>query len=362
MDALSIYHWTKRQLRPPDLLETRARPRATQLEYTIPPEYDKATLSNEFTHRNHYIPQRYQHGFANDAGKVWLFDRKTLKYREGAPINIGVQRDFYTTVDKAGVPNDSVEKMLASLEGAVWPLLDRLNRRVDEINAEDRVHLALFVAFMRTRTPAFDQRSNNMGNTLLQWTARARNPTPEAVTEDYKKATGKMIDASEAQEIFDAIHSGKYFVETPRQNNIKMMLDIATELGQALVTMSWTIFRSTPDYNFVTSDNPFIVLPPLGKDTTLEGTGPLSPGAINLIPLSSSTLLCACQDGSGPLRFLRANRHFVTFTNQHVAAGSDRFFLARDEALLKKLVKTTKADQWQNSFMPRIVSPGSNQP
>lgn len=319
-------------------------------------------MSDNFTHRNHYIPQRYQLGFANDGGKVWLFDRKTLRYRDGAPLNIGVQRDFYTTVDNAGVSNDSVEKMLASLEGAVWPVLDRLDRRVDEINAEDRVHLALFVAFMRTRTPAFDQMSNNLGNSMFQWLAKARNPTPEVVAEDYKKATGKMIDLAEAQKIFDAIHSGEYFVETPRQNNIKMMLDIATQLGQAIVTMNWTIYRTTPDYTFVTSDNPFIVVPPLGKDTIVEGTGPLSPGATNLIPLSSSTLLCARQDGSGPIKFVRANRDFVRFTNQLVASASDRFLLARDEALLKKLVKATKADQWQNSFTPTIVSPGSNQP
>ena len=319
-------------------------------------------MSNDFTHRNHYIPQRYQLGFANPAGKVWLFDRKTRHYRDGAPINIGVQRDFYTTVDNAGVSNDSVEKMLASLEGAVWPVLDRLNRRVDEIDTEDRVHLALFVAFMRTRTPAFDQMSNNIQNRIIQMHAKARSPTPEVVAEDYKKATGKTIDPAEAQKIFDAIHSGEYFVATPRQNNIKMMLDIATQLGQAIVTMSWTIYRTTPDCSFVTSDNPFIVVPPLGKETTLEGTGPLSPGATNLIPLSSSTLLCARQDGSGPLEFVRANRDFVRFTNQLVASASDRFLLARDEALLKKLVKATKADQWQNSFMPTIVSPSSNRP
>lgn len=321
------------------------------------PDCEKATLSNDFTHRNHYIPQRYQVGFANDSGKVWLFDRKTLHYREGAPINIGVQRDFYTTVDNDGISNDSVEKMLATLEAAVWSVLDRLDRRVDEIDEEDRIHLALFVAFMRTRTPAFDQMSNNMGNTMFQWFAKARSPTPEAVAKDYKKATGKTINQVEAQEIFDAIHSEKYFVETPRQNNIKMMLNIALELGQAIVTMSWTIYWTTPDCTFVTSDNPFVVVPPSGKDTTIEGTGPLSPGATNLIPLSSTSLLCARQDGSEPLTFVRANRDFVRFANQRVAHASDRFLLARDEALLKKLVKTTKVDQRRNDFKPTTVSP-----
>jgi hypothetical protein len=42
-----------------------------------------------------------------------------------------------------------------------------------------------------------------------------------------------------------------------------------------------------------------------------------------------------------------------------VAAESDRFLIARDQALLKKLVKITKADQWKNNFMPSILAPGS---
>jgi hypothetical protein len=316
-------------------------------------------LTRDFTHRNHYIPQQYQLGFANDAGKVWLFDRKTLQYRDGAPVNIGVQRDFYTTIDGEGVENDSVEKLLATLEGAVWPVIDRLDHRVHEMAMDDRVHLALFVAFMRTRTPAFEQMSNNMTNVMFQWLAKARNPTPEVVAESYAQASGKAIEEEEAREIFNAIHNEAYFVKTPRQNNIKMMLDIALALGDAILSMDWTIYWTTPESTFVTSDNPFIVVPPLDRDPAIEGTGPLSPGATNLIPLSSRSLLCARNDGSGPLKFARANRDFVRSANRLVAAESDRFLIARDEALLKKLVKITKADQWENTFMPSILAPGS---
>ena len=316
-------------------------------------------MSNDFTHRNHYIPQRYQLGFANDTGKVWLFDRKTLQYRDGAPVNIGVQRDFYTTIDGDGVENDSVEKLLAMLEGAVWPVIDRLDHRAHEIALDDRVHLALFVAFMRTRTPAFDQMSNNMANVMFQWLAKARNPSPEVVAEGYARASGKTIEVDEAREIFNAIHNEAYFVKAPRQNNIKMMLDIAVALGDAILSMDWTIYWTTPDSTFVTSDNPFIVVPPLDRDPAIEGTGPLSPGATNLIPLSSRSLLCARKDGPGPLKFVRANRDFVRYVNRLVAAESDRFLIARDQALLKKLVKITKADQWTNNFMPSILAPSS---
>jgi hypothetical protein len=47
--------------------------------------------------------------------------------------------------------------------------------------------------------------SNNMTNVTFQWLAKARNPTPEVVAEDYVRATGKPIDMDEAQKIFDAI-------------------------------------------------------------------------------------------------------------------------------------------------------------
>ncbi len=107
----------------------------------------------------------------------------------------------------------------------------------------------------------------------------------------------------------------------------------------------------------VTSDNPFIVEPPSTADPTLEGTGALSPGATNLIPLSSTTLLCARSDGSGLLRFLQANRDLVRYVNQRVASASDCFILTRDEPLLRRVVKVTKADQWRNAFMPAVVAP-----
>jgi hypothetical protein len=180
------------------------------------------------------------------------------------------------------------------------------------------------------------------------------------VAEEYARATGKTIDTAEAQKIFDAIQGEEFSVKAPRQNNIKMMLEIAVALGDSIVDMSWTIYQTSPNCTFVTSDNPFIVVPPVSADPMLEGTGPLSQGATNLIPLSNRTLLCARREGSSPLRFMRANRDFVRYSNRFVASASDRFLLARDEPLLRKLVKVTRADQWQNDFMPVVMSPDSS--
>jgi len=59
------------------------------------------------------------------------------------------------------------------------------------------------------------------------------------------------------------------------------------------------------------------------------------------------------------LRHERAPKDFVRFINAQVAANSDRIIIGKDEALLRKLVKITKADQWRNDFKVAMHSSGT---
>lgn len=314
-------------------------------------------MTNAFTHRNHYIPQQYQLGFANDLGRVWLFDRETLQFRNSNPVDIGIRRDFYTTVDAGGIQNDLVEKVLALLEGVVWPVIDSLERGATEISADDRAHLALFASLMKTRTPVFDYISNSTNEQLLKWSAKARTPTLEALAQEYARVTGQAIDQREAETLHKVIQEDAYVVETPRQNTIKMMLQIAVTLSEALITLDWTIYKTPLDFTFLTSDNPFIVIPAPNHDHTLSGAGPLSKGATSLVPLSKTLLLAMGHNGKGFLRHVKAGRDFVRYANQTVTRNCDRFLIGRDEAHLRKIVQLTKIDQWKNDFSPVLIVP-----
>jgi hypothetical protein len=318
-------------------------------------------MSDNFTHRNHYLPEQYQFGFANKNKRVWIFDRKEHIYREGNSVNIAVKRDFYTTIDPTtGVESDSVEKMFTNIEKYTWPVIDQLDQQNQMISDEGRAYLALFVAFLMTRTPAFDQFHNNTSDLILRWWAKARNPTVEAVAKSLAQAKGEPVQIAEAQKAFEMIHNGKYEVKFPRQNAIKTMLSSAAELGEAIASMDWTIYTCPDDCTLITSDNPFVVIPPQDLDLTISGFGPLMPGAISLIPLNKRTLMCAQKDSSGLLKYKSANRDIIRFVNYKVVAKSDRFIIARDEPLLRKLVKRTKVDQWQNTFTPSMMAPDSN--
>src|SRR5438874_1004792 len=100
---------------------------------------------------------------------VWVYDREENSCRSGHPKNVGVQNDFYTVVDQNGQQTDMVEKMFTLLEGKVWPVIDRLDGRKAEWESDDRSNVALFVAFLKTRIPAFDQQQNNFTEDFLRW-------------------------------------------------------------------------------------------------------------------------------------------------------------------------------------------------
>jgi hypothetical protein len=317
-------------------------------------------LAVDFTHRNHYLSQEYQKGFADEDGKVWVFDRQTLKFLHLHPINVCVERDLYTTVDPDGKPQDLIEKGVFGFnEGKTWGVIEKLRQEAGSLSDEERAHLSLFVALMKFRTPVFDKQHDNTIELLTRWMAKAFNPTAEAVGERLSKSSGRerTQDDPEVQELFRMIHEDSYGIESPRQNAIKMMLTIAVELAHAIQQMDWTVLKGPADCRLVTSDNPFVVIPPPGHPHEILGFGPLTPGATSLFPLDMNRLLCLRMDGISPLRYRWADRDRIRLANTLSAGQSDRFIIARDEAHLRSIVKKTKVDQWRNEYSPVLISP-----
>ena len=112
----------------------------------------------KLSRRHHYLPQMYLRGFADDAEQVWVFDRKENKFLHQGILNTAVKKDFYTVVGRDGKKTDAVEQMLANIvEAPMKRIIDRLDRKNLNWEGEDRAVLALFVALLRTRNPAFDK-------------------------------------------------------------------------------------------------------------------------------------------------------------------------------------------------------------
>jgi hypothetical protein len=307
-------------------------------------------MGNNFTRRNHFIPQNYQLGFSDDDSKVCIYDRVEKLYDKRHPINVGVKRDFYTTVDEHGVENDSVEKLFTLIEGLAWPVIRKLDGRETHLTTEERNHLALFVACMKTRIPAYEQKQNSISRAILDALSKGRIPTPRGATDEQENVVVGSVPKETVEAIYALIHDGRCQLHAPRQNNIKAMLDTAVEIGKELGSMNWTVYTTSPISLFVTSDNPFVLLPPPGFIQGTVGFGILTPGATSLIPLSKQTLLSMHNYGAEAFIYKKAPADFVRYINGCVAGNSERFIIARDESQLKTLIRRIKADQWLNIF------------
>jgi Protein of unknown function (DUF4238) len=310
--------------------------------------------------RHHYLPQMYQRGFADAAGFVWVFDRQENLYNHQHVVNTCVKKDFYTITGPDGAKSDKVEQMLANMvEGPMKRIIDRLDKKNLNWEGEDRAILALFVALLKTRNLAFDRDQSEMGEELLRWWAKAKHPSPEAVEEHLRKFEGEtgeeMADVS-AQDLFEMIRDDQYELKNPRQNGIKMMLDLSLEIAQYLFRLNWEVFSAPKGMSFVTCDNPFTVVPPPFFDSSLEGYGIMAPGASTVVPLSSKTAITFHGEGDRT-RGAVVYKRILRSTNMVVAANSERFVIARDEELLRSIVKKGKLDEWQTGRRFKLNAP-----
>ena len=304
----------------------------------------------KLSRRHHYLPQMYLRGFANnEAEQAWVFDRQNKTYLHQGILNTAVKKDFYTVVGRDGEKTDAVERLMAnSVEDPMKRIIERLDRKNLTWEGEDRAILALFVALLKTRNPAFDRDQNEFTEQFHRWWAKANNPSVDVVEESLKKyeqETGEDMSDVSARDIFEMIRGDTYDIKNPRENNIKMMTSLALESAQAVFRLNWEILIAPKGCSFLTCDNPFSVVPPPLFDDTETGYGILTPGASTVVPLSSTTAICFHGEGQG-VHGAVAHRNFLRNVNMVVAANSERFIIARDEPLLRSVVRKGKLDQW----------------
>jgi len=101
--------------------------------------------------RQHFLPKRYLEGFTKD-GMVAVFDRESNEVRVQQPVNTGVIGHFYTMEDAEGRKRFELEQLLSECEDKASPVIKKLVAK-EEINADERSDLAIFVSLAAFRTP-----------------------------------------------------------------------------------------------------------------------------------------------------------------------------------------------------------------
>jgi hypothetical protein len=162
--------------------------------------------------------------------------------------------------------------------------------------------------------------------------------------DEMEQKTGEELTIS-AKELFEYHRDGMYKFVINRNASLDVMLSISPELADYFNRMNWMVFHAPKSTSFVTTDNPLILLPPPGYDPNSPwGYGLLTAGVRKVFPLSQKA--CLVMDGPGHiLSYVNVHKQIVRDVNIQVAFQAYRFVIARDEDLVRNIVRTAKLQQ-----------------
>jgi len=307
--------------------------------------------------RHHFLPAFYLDGFCSD-GVLCVFDRERHEYRVQQPRDTAVRRYYYAIEDAEGNRNLEIEGLLAELESAAKPVIEKLDSGYT-LTAEEREALGNFIGFMFVRVPEFEDRVNAIYDGSLRAMNKltfANEETAKREMDRFGAATGQQFTEAEIKAQMEFVQADEYAITIHRNWVLGHMLQQGPAMGHVFRQMDWLVLHpDDPRTSFVTTDKPVCVMPPPGYKPNIYGFGIGTLGAIKLVPLSHKSSLYIQDKGS---RFGHRSipRNTVRAINQSVARQCQQYVIGRDELLVRNLVVNTRVDKTE--AQPTVVVGG----
>lgn len=290
---------------------------------------------------HHYVPQFYLEGFSNARWQVAVHDLDKSQFRYQSVRKTARVRDYYTITDEKGTKDRGLEKLLSILEGHTKPIIKKVEES-DQLTDEERFTLAMFASFQLGRVPKFEQWTNGFAKDVIQRLAQLTFSDKER-TKKALASVGKPCTDAKAEEMMEFMKSGEYTLEIAREHSLTQMLNAATKLPPLFVQMNWLFARRTARPYFVTSDNPFYIVPS-PTAPPLIASGMLTPGTMKVIPLSKRVALMMLDHG-GETKGNDVTEDFAMSLNLVCAARTSQCVYADDMNSLREVIsKATKKD------------------
>jgi hypothetical protein len=286
--------------------------------------------------RHHFLPESYLRRFMTTK-TLWVYDIQLEEIRAQSPHDTGAMGYFNALEDKEGNRNFVIEQELSKMEGAVSDIMSKIEAR-DTLTKAEKHQLAYFCAMQFVRGPDFHQDvckiSEFFGKKMMEMNFSDRDRA-ERLWEKFKQETGHAPEAS-LDEVRSFILSGQYGIATHRNQSIQFMVELAPEFADILFRQDWVVL-CTEKAPFITSDRPFVIVPPKRDGPVLfRGAGLATKGAFKLMPLSKSRCL-AIGDPGEVLVYADHTEAAVRCTNLNLCHAADRFVIGCERTLVQTL-------------------------
>ena len=287
--------------------------------------------------KHHYLPEFYLRRFCRDR-TLWIYDAERKEIARRFPETIAIKKNFYSIEGKKVTEKYQAEMMLSQLESMTAPVIDRVDAG-GRFSVRDKYYVSLFASLLKSRVPNFERWISDLNDAVGKQFLKARYTSEQELCEHLQElGRDSMDDPDLPGRLFDSIHKEDYSVHTPKNWRIGMMLRIALAVSEDIFQMEWTILRAPEATSFVTSDNPFVVISPNGMTPSWPYTiGAAVAGSKKIVPLTQRVCL-RIGDYGDAMRYVECDRESVRTINCTLANNCERFLIARDEALLKRLV------------------------
>lgn len=216
-----------------------------------------------------------------------------------------------------------------------------------KIDYQDKDALAVFIAFLKTRVPDFEKMTNEIadkGTKEINKRYCFSEEKAKEILNDYDKNRNNKEKIS-PESFFKFIQNEEYYLEMPREHSLRIMLLSSKDIANYLLQMNWNIVFAPRYSNFITCDNPFVLVPPKNLPE-FRGCGLITKGAKKNIPLTNKICLVISDKGSDVIKVI-GKRKFINMTNYYLAINCDRFLVSNKKRLLKAIVKKTKINKWK---------------
>jgi len=297
--------------------------------------------------RHHYIPQFYLKGFSSDGKHLFVLDKQTSqeeRFRYQTINSIAFQKHLYTYQTKSK-KKETLEDLFSQVEGRAATVIKKVEQKQD-LTDQERNDFSLFLSFLWIRVPYSKKEFERSTQQLYEKIARKSVAmTPKKNLKEFFEKRGKDLTDKEIDDLVDfAINEkrSKITVTVPQGYWIKQMLLLGVDIAPALEIADWEFRIATKSLAFVTSDNPFLLLPSRPVHP-FEGLGLLTPGAKKAIPITAKICLVIHEPQKNPRTvYTEADKPFFRKINNWVVKHSDRFVYSADKGKVGKMIKLNK--------------------
>ncbi len=202
------------------------------------------------------MPASYLEAFSETTGRrkpaVWRYSRARSEPDLIGVRDAAVWKDIYAFDDDEGKRSAAIEDLLAEVEGAFCVARRKLDRS-GELNVDERVAVARFMAFQMLRTP----RSLQLGRDQMAQTMKEEVLALASDPDRFREVMGAELGSrEECQSARVGLLSDGFHFEADHFTGLHAMMNVAAPLWLWLILMDWTVYVSDGTYQFLTSDNP----------------------------------------------------------------------------------------------------------